>query len=59
MDPSYSRRLRQMTRSEWELTRGRIRLNTPGDHVYDTRILNDAYYYTYRSEMCGRGREQG
>ena len=44
VDPSYSRRLRQITRSEWELARGRIRLNTPGDCVYETGTLRDAYY---------------
>ena len=34
MDPSYSRRLRQITRSECERARGRSCLNTPGDSVY-------------------------
>ena len=36
MDPSYSRLLRQITRSEWVLARGRILLNTPGER--DMRI---------------------
>ena len=45
MDPSYSRRLRQITRSELELARGKILLNTPGDHViYETRTPRDAHY---------------
>jgi len=39
VDPSYSRRLRQITRSEWELANDRIRLNTPGDCIYVTRTL--------------------
>jgi hypothetical protein len=47
VDPSYSRRLRQIRRSEWELARDRIRLNTPGGRKYDTRTVRDAYYNNY------------
>ena len=38
MEPSYSRRLRQITRSEWEPARGRTRLNIPGSCIYETTV---------------------
>jgi hypothetical protein len=57
VDPSYSRRLRQMTRSEWELARGRIRLNTPGGRD-ETRTLSYEYCNPYQYEMSNHGREQ-
>ena len=44
MDPSYLQRLTQITRSEWELAKGRICLNTFGNHViYKTQTPRDAH----------------